>query len=182
MSSKKGLVFLLTSDWSLWKRKKSSRPRYVRRRIRVISLVKRTLVRVVWHCYEPLINVRNRVWGKSLQVARTTSIVLDEEEATCASHGKWYLFKLFFFIHGASWNWKCETSLAVTKATGRNTFVEGKPALLWEIEQSGCLFFENRNVCFLASNQTVFVFFDFWQDMMLSVCDVSHTCISFKDF
>lgn len=84
------------------------------------------MVRVVWHCYEPLINVRNRVRGKSLQVARTTSIVLDEEEAACASHGKWYLFKLFFFIHGASWNWKRETSLAVTKATGRNTFVEGK--------------------------------------------------------
>lgn len=89
------------------------------------SLVKRMVVRVVWHCYEPLINVRNRVRGKSLQVARTTSIVLDEE-AACASHGKWYLFKLFFFIHGASWNWKRETSLAVTKATGRNTFVEGK--------------------------------------------------------
>lgn len=91
----------------------------------------------------PPINARNRVRGKSLQVARTTFIVLDEEEATCASHGKWYLFRLFFFVRGASaGTGNVRRCWAATKTTGRNTFLDEKKNL----RSFGKL--DNRVACF----------------------------------
>ena len=121
-----------TCDWSLWKERNIlCGPRY--------ALVDASVwFREAWSgekvwrhklCYDrpraPLsINAGNRVRGKSLQVARTTFIVLDEEEATCASHGKWYLFRLFFFVRGASaGTGNVRRCWDATKTTGRNTFL-----------------------------------------------------------